>query len=108
MNVTFSLTLCVKSLLNKTQSNLICVACEASVDLKEQLCFKWSFQDCFLCFLFLCQGMLTVVLLDLVSLFTMPGAQVAPLPASYENVLTTHNFLWRSDQLLALRCKYSH
>ena len=35
-------------------------------------------------FLFLCQGMLTdAVLLDLVSLFTTPGAYATPLPASY-------------------------
>lgn len=40
-------------------------------------------------FLFLRQGVLTVaVLLDLVSLFTTPGAQVTPLPASYGNILT--------------------
>ncbi len=74
-----------------TQSKLICVPCDMCglSGLQQATLLLVALSRSFLPFLFLCQGMSTVaLLLDLVSLFTTPGAQVTPLPASYGNILT--------------------
>lgn len=75
----------------KKQSKLICVPCDvcgpSGVQQATLLLVKLS--RLFPLFLFSCQGMLNVaMLLDLVSLFTAPGARVTPLPASYGKILT--------------------
>lgn len=70
------------------QSELMCVQCDARS--LSGFRFKSSFQGRFLSIsLHVPGGMLTVAALsDLASVFTTPGAQVTPLPASYGNILT--------------------
>lgn len=66
----------------------MCVQCDARS--LSGFRFKSSFQGRFLSIsLHVPGGMLTVAALsDLASVFTTPGAQVTPLPASYGNILT--------------------
>lgn len=75
----------------KKQSKLICVPCDVCgpSGVQQATLLLVELSRLFPLFLFSCQGMLNVaMLLDLVSLFTTPGARVTPLPASYGKILT--------------------